>query len=144
MVKSFNNGKLKDLEFSKLRAQVGFLIYGKKNSWGKEHDQSVESILKSFSDVKLACFNCNELVKMDFENLQNLYNDGVFVCQNCGYKTLLTSQKELLVVSHLMQEKIICPNCNSVIESHDENVESVLLNLKVVCQECKEEINLAD
>lgn len=81
---------------------------------------------------------------MDFENLQNLYNDGVFVCQNCGYKTLLTSQKELLVVSHLMQEKIICPNCNSVIESHDENVESVLLNLKVVCQECKEEINLAD
>jgi len=144
VVESFNDGKLKDLEFLKLRAQVGFLIYGKNSSWGKDLDQSIESLLKSFSELELSCLNCSEFVRMDFENLQNLYNDGVFVCQHCGYKTLLTSRKELIVVGHLMQGKINCPSCNSVVEAHKENIDNVLLNMKVVCQGCKEEIDLVD
>jgi hypothetical protein len=143
VINSIADGKLGDLEFMRLRAIVGFLLYIQNGPWNNtEFDTTFQSFLVSFSEIEIPCLGCNEILQVDAENLQKLYREGVYICQNCGYKTLLTSRKELLIVGHLLQKKIICPNCNAVIEGSKENLGNIMLNMKVTCQKCGEDIEV--
>ncbi len=145
VIRSFEDSKLKDLAFIRLRATIGFLLYAQSGLWkAADFGSAFESFLESFANIGIPCFGCQEIIQIDSQNLHSLYSEGVFVCQQCGYKTLLTSRKELLVVGHLLQEKIICLNCSAMVLGSEENVESVMLKMKVICQDCKEEIELVD
>lgn len=144
LVRGFDDGKLKDLDSLRFRATIGYVLYVKSGVWSADFEPAYENFVKSFAETEIRCLGCRETVKIDTENLHNLYNEGLFVCQQCGYKTLFTGRKELLIVGHLMQGKINCPNCNSVVEASRGNIESAALNMKVICQGCKEEIELVD
>ncbi len=145
VIGTFEDGKLQDLSFMKLRAIIGFLLYVQSGPRETANfAPAFEDFLVSFSNTDIPCMGCQEVIKVDSKNLYSLYNEGVLVCQQCGYKTLLTSRKELLIVGHLLQEKIICPNCSVVVLSTEENVESIMLKMKIICQNCKEELELSD
>lgn len=134
VISSFENSKLKDLKFMKLRAVIGFLLYVRSGMWdATDFAGASENFPESFANAEIPCFSCQEIIQIDAQNLHNLYGEGVFVCQQCDYKTLLTSRKELLIVSHFLQEKIVCPNCNSIVVDNKENIDSIMLSMKVIC-----------
>jgi hypothetical protein len=144
VIGTFENDKLQDFSFMKLRAIIGFLLYVQSGQWNSANfAPAFEGFLTSFSNTDIPCFGCQEIIKLDSQNIHSLYREGVLVCQQCGYKTLLTSRKELLLVGHLLQEKIICPNCHVVVLGNEENIESVMLKMKVICQNCNEELVLS-
>ncbi len=143
-VEEIDEGKLKDLEFLRLRAMIGFLLYGKGREWDVDFKLVMENLINSFSELKHLCLGCHETIDVDFETLELIYDEGVLACKRCGYKTYLTSRKELLFTGHLMQGKINCPNCNAIVLANEENIKSAMLEMKVICQECKEEIEFVE
>ena len=143
-VDEFRGEKLQDLDFLTMRALLGFSMYVKSQKWDIDFDLTLNNIALELSSLGLQCLNCHQNIEVDFEGLKRMYEDGAVICEQCGYKTILTSRKELLLAGHLLQEKIVCPNCKAIVKPNKENLDSVLLNMKVVCQECKEDIELLE
>jgi hypothetical protein len=143
-VDEFRGEKLQDLDFLIMRALLGFSMYMKSQKWDIDFDLTLNDLASEFSSLNHQCLSCHKSIEVDFECLKRMYEEGVLVCKQCGYKIILTSKKELLIAGHLMQQKVFCPNCKSIVEPNKENLDNVLLNKKVICQECKEEIELLD
>lgn len=141
LIREFDDGKLEDLDFLLLRATVGFLLFAESGPWNEQKfDASIE--LSALLGSGIPCLGCHTYLKFDRDNLQNIHTDGLLECHECGYKTVLTTNHQLLLSGHLAQGRIRCPNCNAAVSASKENFRLLVDSQKVVCQECAEEIEI--
>jgi hypothetical protein len=142
VIRGFDDGKLMDFDFLELRANIGYLLFMQKSTWSTNIRPELENLAKAFTKTDFPCLGCEKLVSFDNENLINVYLEGEFKCPECGFKTLLTTDKKLLLLDLLAQQRVNCPNCDAVIEATKENLANFADSNKVICQVCKEEIEL--
>lgn len=142
VIRSFDEEKLEDFDLLSLRATTGFLLYLQNGPWTSEITPELNNFLRSLTNAEIPCLGCQDIIDFDETNLHNLYYEGIVECHKCGYKTLLTSSHELLLLGHLVQGQINCPNCNAAVLASEENLASLVDIRKITCQECREEIEL--
>jgi hypothetical protein len=143
VIQGFGGNKLKELSLFDFRAKLGFLLYVQSNAWDTDFEQLLANAFDFMQNLELKCLGCqNTITVFHKKNLYDLYRDGIIECPTCSYKTLLTGNEELLILGHLAQGQIKCPNCDAVIVASEENLENCSAHRKVKCQQCNEEIEL--
>lgn len=142
VIRSFDDGKLKDFNFLELRADIGYLLYMQNSTWNINMKPELENFAKAFTETDFPCLGCQNAISIEKENLTNIFLEGTFECPKCGYKTLLTTDRNLVFLDLLAQGRINCPNCNAVVEATKENLSTCVNSKKIICHNCKEEIVL--
>lgn len=142
VIQGFDEGKLEDVEFDIFRAIAGFIVYVNDAKWLSDVTSPLQDFAAGLTSLALPCLGCQEMLAFDLDNVRELYEEGIVRCNRCGYKTLLTSNYDLLVLAHIRQGRLHCPSCKSPIVFSEENAASFLKNHRVHCDHCQEEIDI--
>ncbi len=147
VIDTFAPDFVKDSAITELRTQLGLLLWIQEGPWRDSPWQTglaeeISNLLLTLQEISMECLNCHAPLEINRKDMYQLYTEGGVDCSQCNYHIHFTTDRDRLFLNHLRQGGVTCPECSEVVQLNESNMELFLKKRVIVCDACKEEIEI--